>query len=36
MGEWPESFVSELGHAAGSCESGNDHSGSIECGKFLD
>jgi len=28
--------VSEQGQVAGTCESGNEHSGSIKCGEFLD
>jgi hypothetical protein len=33
---WTESSLSGQGQVAGTCECGNEPSGSIKCGEFLD
>ena len=36
MGVWNESSWLRIGTGAGTCECGNEPSGSIRCGEFLD
>jgi hypothetical protein len=36
MGAWTGSFWPRIGKVAGSCEYGDEPSGSIKCGEFLE
>jgi len=36
VGAWTGSMRFRIGTGGGSCECGNEHSGSKKCGKFID
>ena len=36
MGVWTGSSWLKIGHVAGTCECGNETSGSVKCGESLD